>query len=201
MVKFTTHTNVILISSHNFLNVNTSPDAYVGKAEIHLEAKNYIKARENYEEAIHNTYDEKRITELHAAYHRTYFVPVYTDSRRQVEPDDELFRKARLLRMEGQYLEAAEIYERLANSNIATDDAIYTLYWMGRCYHEAALQNPASTSVTSFRKSVDAFERLILDYEDNSYTIKTYHYLTLAYSDSGRSTRRSIQMSLGNRHS
>ena len=158
-------------------------DAYVGKAEIHLEAEDYVNARVNYEEAMRNTYDEERRTELYEAYHRTYLIPIYADSRKQVEPDDELFRKARLLRMEGQFLEAAEIYEGLEDSNIATDDTIYALYWIGRCYHKAAPQSAASTDLTSFKKSVDAFKRLISDHESSSYAIKTYYYLTLAYSN------------------
>lgn len=160
------------------------PEAYVGKAEIHLEAEDYVNARANYEEAMRTTNDQGRRRELYEAYHRTWLIPEPPNPLPDPEPNDELFRKARLLRMEGQFLEAAEIYEGFEDSNITTDDAIYALYWIGRCYHKAALQSPDSTSsVTSFRKSVDAFERLILDYEDNSYTIKTYHYLTLAYSD------------------
>lgn len=156
-------------------------DAYIGKAKIHLEAKDYIKARENYEEAIYNTENMGRRGEIYEAYHRTYLVPVYATI--QVEPSDELFIKCRLLRKEERFLEAAEIYKRLASSNLSTEDTIYTLYWSGRCYHEAALQSSTLTDPSLFRKSVDAFNKLIADYNDSSYTIKAYYYLALAYSN------------------
>ena len=157
------------------------PDAYVGIAEIHLEAEDYVNARANYEEAMRNTHDEERITELYEAYHRTYLVPVYSDRATQPEPNDELFVKARLLRKEERFLEAAEIYDHLASRNLSTEDTVYALYWAGRCYHNATLQNPTLTDEAPFRKSVDAFKKLIASYENNSYTIKTYYYLSLTY--------------------
>ena len=156
-------------------------DAYVGIAEIHLEAADYVNARANYEEAMRNTDDTERITELYAAYHRTYLVPVYTDKPRPYDPSDELFVKARLLRKEERFSEAAEIYEQLANSNRSMEDTVYALYWTGRCYHDAALQTSTLTDATLFKKSVNAFKKLIADHEDNSYTIKTYYNLSLAY--------------------
>ncbi len=158
-------------------------DAYVGKAEIHLEAGDYKGARRNYECAMDSTEDEERILELYEAYHRTYLVPEYSDRRIQSDPSDELFVIARLLRLEERWLEAAEKYEQLANNNLSTEDTIYALYWAGRCYHNAALQNPTLTDQTLFRKSVDAFKTLISNYEGSSYTIKTYYYLSLAYRD------------------
>ena len=157
------------------------PDAYIGKAEIHLEAENYIKARENYEEAIYSVNDEERRVEIYEAYHRTYLVPVYASI--QPEPSDELFIKGRLLRKEHRFRESAEIYDKLANSNLTTEDTIYALYWLGRCSHDAAHQDPTLTDVALLKKSVDAFKKLIADHEDSSYTVKAYFYLALAYSD------------------
>ena len=161
----------------------------LGKAEIHLEAEDYVNARTNYEEAMRNTDDEERITELYEAYHRTYLIPVYADRTKQVEPNDELFVKARLLRKEERFLEAAEIYAQLANSNLFAEDTVYALYWTGRCYHDAALQTLTLTDASLFRKSVNAFKKLIVDYEDSSYTIKAYYYLTLAYRNWANVTR------------
>ena len=158
-------------------------DAYVGIAEIHLGAENYVSARENYEEAMRNTHDEERITELYEAYHRTYLVPVYSDRTTQPEPNDELFVKARLLRREKRFLEAAKIYEQLVNNNPSAEDTVYALYWAGGCYHNAILQNSDLTDATLFEKSVDAFKKLIANYENSSYTIKTYYYLSLAYKN------------------
>lgn len=155
-------------------------NAYIGKAEIHLEAKDYIRARENYEEAIYNTENMERRGEIYEAYHRTYLVPVY--SRKKILPSDELFVKGSLLRKENRFEDAAEIYERLVNSNLSIDDTVYALYWSGRCYHDAALRHSTSADAVLFRKSTDAFKKLISDYKDSSYTINAYYYLALAYS-------------------
>ena len=157
-------------------------DAYVGKAEIHLEAEDYVKARINYEEAMRNTDDRERRIEFYEAYHRTYLVPTPGPTPAPT-PNDELFVKARLLRMEERFLEAAEIYEPLANRNLSVEDTAYALYWSGRCYHNASLQNPTLTDGRLFRKSVDAFKKLISNYENSSYTIKTYYYLSLVYKN------------------
>ena len=153
-----------------FPNSEHVTDAYVGKAEIHLEAENYVKARENYEEAIHSTKYEERKLELYEAYHRTYLTPIYPTPL--PEPDDELFIKGLLLRKEGRFLEAAEAFKELANNSLSTEDVSSGLYWLGRCYYDQAL----------FTNSVKTFEKLITNYKDSSYTIKTYYYLALAYS-------------------
>ena len=152
--------------------------AYVGKAEIHLEAKDYVNARANYEEAIYSTADAEAKKELYEAYHRTYLVPVYADRTTRADPSDELFVKARLLRKEKRLLEAAKIYEQLANSNLSTEDKVYALYWAGRCYHEATREDAAL-----FIKSTDAFKMLIGNYGDSPDTIKAYYHLTSVYTD------------------
>ena len=152
-------------------------DAYIGRAEIYLEAKDYINARANYEEAIHRTAEEERIRELYEAYHRTYLIPKYADRHIQRDPSDELFVKARLLRKEERWLEAAKIYEKLTNSDLSTEDTAYALYWKGRCYYEAAL-----TDSTLFSRSIDAFKKFITDHEGRSDTIKAYYYLSLTYA-------------------
>ena len=156
-------------------------DAYTKKAEIHLEAKDYVNARANYEEAIYSTADIEEKKELYEAYHRTYLVPVYADRTIQTEPTDKLFVDARLLRKEEAFLEAAKIYEKLVNSTLSAEDTIYALYWKGRCYYEAAL-----TDSTLFSDSVNAFKKLITDYESSSYDLKSYYYLALAYTEWGK---------------
>ena len=152
--------------------------AYELRAEIHLDAKDHVNARANYEEAIYSTSDTERIVELHQAYHRTYLVPTPPKSNGRPNPPDELFVKARLLRKEERHLEAAKIYEQLANSTLSVEDTVYALYWKGRCYCEAAL-----TDQTLFSKSVDAFKKLISDHEDSSDTIKAYYHLALTYTE------------------
>ena len=154
------------------------PHAYVGIAEIYLEAKDYVNARANYEEAIYNTTDEERKRELYVAYHRTYLVPVYPDRKPQPDQNDELFVKARLLRLEKRWLEAAQTYEKLTDRNLSVEDMVYALYWGGRCYYETA-----QADSMLFSKSVDALTELITAYENSGYDIKPYYYLTLAYTD------------------
>ncbi len=153
-------------------------DAYVAKAEIHLEAEDYVNARLNYEEAIYNTDDQEQKIELYKKYQLTYLVPVYVDQAKQYNSSDELFVKARLLRKEEQCLAAAEIYEQLANSNLPTEDMVYALYWTGRCYRKVAPSNP-----NLFNKSVNAFKQLIGNYSNGSHTIEAYYYLTLVYTE------------------
>ena len=152
-------------------------DAYVRKAEIHLDAKNYVKARANYEEAIYSTTDAERKRELYAAYHRTYLVPVYSYERIW-DSDSEPFTIAELLRLEKRWLEAAETYGQLANDNLPVEDIIKALYWMGICYHKED-----STNLTLLGKSAHAFRRFISDHDDTSNTIEVYYHLTLVYRD------------------
>ena len=120
----------------------------------------------------------KKKKELYAAYHRTYLIPVYADRTKRADPSDELFVKARLLRKEKRFLEAAKIYEQLANSNLSTEDTVDALYWAGRCYHEATREDAAL-----FIKSTDAFKMLIGNYGDSPDTIKAYYHLTSVYTD------------------
>ena len=170
-------------------------DAYIGIAEIHFEAEDYVNARANYEEAMYSTDDEEQKIEIYKKYQLTYLIPTPGPDLIP-EPNDKLFVKARLLRKEKRFLEAAKIYEQLANSNLSVEDTVYALYWTGYCYHEATLQNTTLTDATLFRESVDAFKIVISDYEDNSYTIKTYYYLTLSYRNWAQTLRNQSKWQL-----
>ncbi len=152
-------------------------DAYIGRAEIHLAAKDYPNARANYEEAVTCTNDAERRAEIYEAYHRTYLIAVYPGPE-PIEPNDELFVKARLLRSEGEFVKAAEIYEKLVNETFSIDDTVYALYWAARCYQEASRED-----TKLFSKSVDLFNMIIEDYGDRPETIKAYYYLALLYRD------------------
>ena len=170
-------------------------DTYIGIAEIHFEAEDYVNARANYEEAMYSTDDEEQKIEIYKKYQLTYLIP--TPGPDPIpEPNDKLFVKARLLRKEKRWLEAAKIYEQLVNSNLSVEDTVYALYWTGYCYHEATLQNTTLTDATLFRESVDAFKIVISDYEDNSYTIKTYYYLTLSYRNWAQTLRNQSKWQL-----
>ena len=154
-------------------------DAYVGKAEIHLDAKDYVNARANYEEAMYSTDDDKRKIEIYKKYQLTYLVPVHAEGRRPQEDRDNVlhFIDARRLRKEGNFLKAAKLYERLTDSKLPAEDTLEALYWTGYCYYKAALTDP-----TLFNKSVNAFKKLIGNYNSNgAHTIEAYYYLTLVY--------------------
>lgn len=155
-------------------------DAYIGIAEIYLEVEDYVKAREHYEEALYTTNDGNRKIEIYKKYQLTYLVPVYADDGNTPNNggDAHFFIQATRLRKGGKYLEAAKLYEKLTNSNLSTANTAKAIYWTGYCYHKDGLTNP-----TSFGKSVNAFKRLISDYNESSHTIEAYYGLVLAYSD------------------
>ena len=154
-------------------------DAYLGKAEIHLEAKDYVNARANYEEAMYSTDGERRI-EIYKKYQLTYLVPVYSDSGQVGKNQDDVLRfiNATRLRKEHKFLEAAKLYEKLAERELSTEDTTEVLYWIGYCYHKAALADP-----NLFNKSVSAFKRLIENYNDGEHIIEAYYYLAAVYKD------------------
>ena len=153
-------------------------DAYVAKAEIHLAAEDYVNARANYEEAMYSTDDEEQKIEIYKKYQLTYLVPVYADETRQHSSSDELFVKARLFRKEERWLEAAKIYEQLANSDLSAGDTVEALYWAGRCYHKAAI-----TNTNLFNKSVNVFKQLIGNYSNGTHAIEAYYHLASVYTD------------------
>ena len=155
-------------------------DAYIGIAEIYLEAEDYVNARENYEEAMYSTEDGARKIEIYKKYQLTYLVPVYADDGNVPDSrgDTQRFIQAARSRREGRFLEAAKLYEELTDSNLSTEDTAKAIYWTGYCYYKEGLTTP-----TLFRKSVNAFKKLISDYDESSYTIEAYYGLVLVYAD------------------
>ncbi|MYB94357.1 tetratricopeptide repeat protein, partial [Candidatus Poribacteria bacterium] len=141
-------------------------DAYIGIAEIYLEAEDYVNARANYEEAMYTTDDGEKKIELYKKYQLTYLVPVYAGdgTMRDNRGDAQFFIEATRLRKEGKFLEAAKLYEQLTNRNISTEDTAKAIYWTGYCYHKEGLTTPIL-----FGKSVNAFKRLIDDYGESLY--------------------------------
>ena len=155
-------------------------DAYIGIAEIYLEAEDYVNARENYEEAMYSTEDGARKIEIYKKYQLTYLVPVYADDGNVPDSrgDTQRFIQAARSRREGRFLEAAKLYEELTDSNLSTEDSAKAIYWTGYCYYKEGLIAPAL-----FTKSVNAFKKLISDYDESSYTIEAYYGLVLVYAD------------------
>ena len=171
------YTDIITQFPENYQYVT---DAYIGIAEIYLEAEDYVNARENYEEAMYSTEDGARKIEIYKKYQLTYLVPVYADDGnvRGNRGDTQRFIQAARFRREGRFLEAAELYEELTDSNLSTEDTAKAIYWTGYCYHKEGLIAPAL-----FTKSVNAFKKLISDYDESSYTIEAYYGLVLVYDD------------------
>ena len=190
---------------HLFTNlINQFPDSkYVSEvhvqiAEIYLEQKDYVNARIYYEGAMDRIDDETRKTEIYEAYHATYLVPVYpSESSKLEEINPGRYDNSKLeeinqwsstqvktlinatrLRVDKRFVDAAREYEAFINTNPPYEEAVYALYWTGRCYHFAA-----STDATLLAKSVSAFQKLIMDYGDSPNTIEAYYGLILAYSE------------------
>ena len=153
-------------------------------AKIWVKAGDYVQAREFYEEAMRVTSDGDEKLRFYKAYQHTFLtLPRPGAYTRSIDPTDERFQKARLLWVEKQFLQAAEIYEQLANSELPPDDTGYALYWMGRCFGRAAQGQIIAVADERFRKSVVALKTLLTDYADSTYDIEAYYRLAAAYND------------------
>ena len=159
--------------------------AYIDMGDIYFKTRDSKNARYSYEKALdrlveENTEEEKK--EIYEKYQSTYLIPQYISDDSKIEAltprDDKALVKANFLRAQRRYAEAAQQYEDYANTNPPAEDAVYALYWAGRCYHEVAFAD-----VTLFSKSVNVFRRLIADYGDSAHAIETYYHLVLAYKD------------------
>lgn len=159
--------------------------AYVDMGDLYFKMRDSKNARDSYKKALNrlaeeDTEGEKK--EVYERYQNTYLIPQYISDDSKIEAltsrDDKALVKANLLRAQKLYAEAAQQYEYSANTNPLVEDAVYALYWAGRCYHYAAF-----TDVTLFSKSVNAFRRIINNYGDSSNAIEAYYRLTLVYTD------------------
>ena len=159
--------------------------AYIDMGDLYFKIRDSKNALASYEKALDNlaeTNDEHRKKEVYEKYHSVYLIPQYISDRSKIETitlkSNNLLVKANRLRAQRHYAAAAQEYEVFANTNPPAEDAVYALYWAGRCYHDAVFAD-----VTLFRKSVDAFKNLIAHYADNSHTIEAYYYLALVYTE------------------
>ena len=155
--------------------------AYEGIGDVYFESENYIKARQNYEEAMYSSTDNIRKQKMNEKYQQTFLIPDTIDDIPNPILQSDLFTKAILYRKEGKYAEAAQLYETLSNSDIPTDDIVYALYWGGFSYYNAANDD----DVTSLNKAAGMFERLLKDYSERPTFIKVYYYLASTYDKLG----------------
>lgn len=157
-------------------------DSYVGSGDIYFARQEYEAASEEYKRALETTADEERKKQISQKYQQTLVLingpgPKPIPEPPVVEeidtPDFSLLTEATELRFNERFEEAAMQYQVFANAYLPLEDAIYALYWTGRCYHEARL----------FQQSADTFKRFIADYGYSSNAIEAYHGLAAVYLD------------------
>ena len=157
--------------------------AYELIADIYTDVSNYPEARRYYQLAIDSTKNPTYKQLLDNKSKETYFVP--EDMDETVGPktnSSDLFRKATSHRYNNKYYEAATLFERLAISDLSSDDKVYALYWCGYCYYMAG-----GTNKEYYSKSIDFFDILISEYGNSAHIermdlISTYLHLVKAYS-------------------
>ncbi len=165
-----------------FPNSQYATDSYVDSGDIHFDRKDYKSASEAYKQALDTIVDAERRKQIHQKYQQTLVLinppePTPIPELTHLEtgeidiPNFAALIEATSLRFEKHFQEAAVQYEIFANTYLPTEEALYGLYWAGRCYYEADL----------FSQSVDAFKRLIDDYSYSPNTIEAYHGLAKSY--------------------
>lgn len=171
--------------------------AYELIADMMVDVGNYVDARKNYQFAIDNTNNITHQEILEDKYKDTYFVPDDVDKHAGPKTDNyRLFRKAKSLRYDGNFLEAAKLIERLTISDISVGEKVYALYWCGYCYYMAG-----GTNKEYYTKSIVYFNELIEKYGntadiDSTDLISSYLYLVRAYTYSVDDTNSNGKNSL-----
>ena len=145
-------------------------DSHVESGDIYFNRKDYENANEVYKRALSVTADEERKKQI---YRKLQQLPIPQFPAME-EIDIRHFAdltKATSLRFEERFEAAATQYKAFADAHLPLEDAVYALYWAGRCYHDAHL----------FSQSVDAFAKIIDDYGYSPNVIEAYHGLASAY--------------------
>ena len=172
--------------------------AYIDRGDLYSKMRDSKNALANYEKALDRLMEsgeDDQKTEIYQKYHSVHLIPQHVSDRSKIEaitfgPNNPL-AKANRLRAQKEYAAAAQEYEIFANTNPSAEDAVYALYWSGRCYHNAAFAD-----VTLFPNSDKAFRRLIAHYGDNSDTIEAYYRLVLMYIDWAQTPGYSLKWQL-----
>ena len=157
-------------------------DSYIDSGDIYFDRKDYEAAGEAYKQALDTIVDAEHKKLIHQKYQQTLVLinppkPPSISELTPLEaeevdtPNFAVLAEATYLRFEKRFEEAATQYEIFANTYLPVEEAVYALYWAGRCYYDAAL----------FPESVDAFQRLIDDYAYNPNAIEAYHGLAGVY--------------------
>jgi len=176
-----------------FPNSQYATDSYVDSGDIYFGRQDYEAASEAYKQALNTIVDTERKKQIRQKYQQTLVLinppkptPIPEPTHSEVEeintPNFATLTEATFLRFEKRFEESATQYETFANTYLPVEEAVYALYWAGRCYYDAGL----------FSQAVDAFQRLIDDYAYSSNAIEAYHglaevYYTLAERDRDKS--------------
>lgn len=161
--------------------------SYVDSGDIYYDRGDYEAASKEYKRALETTTDEELNNQIHQRYQQTLMRIEPQNSTSPTENDASIpepsaeeeidipnfvvLTEATYLRFERHFEEAATQYETFANTNLPVEDAVYALYWAGRCYYKANL----------FPQSVAAFKRLINEYGYIPNAIEAYYGLAEAY--------------------
>ncbi len=157
-------------------------DSYINSGDIYFGRKDYEAASEAYKQALDTIVNAEQKKQIHQKYQQTLVLinppkppPIPEPTPGEAEeidtPNFAALAEATFLRFEKRFKEAATQYEAFANTYLPVEEAVYALYWTGRCYYDAAL----------YLQSVDAFQRLIDDYAYSPNAIEAYHDLAEAY--------------------
>lgn len=162
----------------NFPESQYLTDSYVGSGDIYFDRKEYKAASEEYKRAL-DTIDEKHHKEqIYQKYQQAlvrikgaWIKPVPVDDINT--PDFSDLIEATALRFNERYEDAATQYQTFTDTYLPLEDAIYALYWAGKCYYKARL----------FQQSADVFKQFIDEYSYNPNAIEAYHGLAETYFD------------------
>ena len=157
-------------------------DSYINSGDIYFGRKDYEAASEAYKQALDTIVNAEQKKQIHQKYQQTLALinppkpppipePTPWEAEEIDTPNFAALTEATFLRFEKRFKEAATQYETFANTYLPIEEAVYALYWAGRCYYDAGL----------FSQSVDAFQRLVDDYSYSPNAIEAYHDLAEAY--------------------
>ena len=145
-------------------------DSYVESGDIYFDRKDYENANDVYKRALSVTADEEQKKQIYQKLQKLPMPQFSTMEEIDIRHFADL-TEATSLRFEERFEAAATQYKAFADAHLPLEDAVYALYWAGRCYHDAHL----------FSQSVDAFARIIDDYSYSPNVIEAYHGLASAY--------------------
>ena len=174
----------------NFSKSEYVTDSYVSRGNIYFDRREYEAASKEYKEALETTENEIYKEQIYQKYQQAL---AYISNNNGPDPPAPLpvvdinfsdLIEATELRFNKNFEDAAVQYRRFANTYLPREDAIYALYWAGRCYYEAGL----------FKQSTDAFKWLVDGYAYTPNAIEAYHGLAAGYLKWGNKRCRSISL-------